>query len=52
MKKVMQAIQVVLLSVVMSLCVTNICAETTGNIDGPNAGGSGNEDTIKVKEFQ
>lgn len=49
MKKVMQTIQVVLLSVVMSLCVTNICAETTGNIDGPNAGGSGNEDTIKVK---
>lgn len=49
MKKVMQAIQMILISIVISLCITNVYAQTTGNIDGPNAGGSGNEDTIKVK---
>lgn len=49
MKRVMQAIQMILISVVISLCITNVYAETTGNIDGPNAGGQGNEGTIQVK---
>ena len=48
MKKVMQAIQVILLQIVISLCTTNVYAETTGNIDGPNAGGQGNESTNEV----
>ena len=48
MKKVMQTIQVVLLSIVISLCATNVYAQTTGNIDGPNAGGQGNEQTNEV----
>lgn len=48
MKKVMQTIQVVLLSIVISLCATNVYAQTTGNIDGPNAGGQGNESTNEV----
>lgn len=48
MKRVLKAFQVILLQIVMSLCITNVCAETTGNIDGPNAGGQGNESTNEV----
>lgn len=48
MKRVLKAFQVILLQIVISLCATNVYAETTGNIDGPNAGGSGNESTNEV----
>lgn len=49
MKRVLKAVQLIFIAILISINLNTVYAQTTGNIDGPNAGGSGNEDTIKVK---
>lgn len=48
MKRVLKAVQLIFIAILISINLNTVYAQTTGNIDGPNAGGSGNEDTIKV----
>lgn len=49
MKRILKAVQLIFIAILISINLNTVYAQTTGNIDGPNAGGSGNEDTIKVK---
>lgn len=49
MKRILKTVQLIFIAILISINLNTVYAQTTGNIDGPNAGGSGNEDTIKVK---
>ena len=48
MKRILKAVQLIFIAILISININTVYAETTGNIDGPNAGGQGNESTNEV----